>query len=214
MNSHSARAAPLRREGRLSPDARRQAIMDAAKQLFLTKGYATTSLEEIVATSGGSLSTLYQFFGNKQGLWEALVADVCDQVTAPLQDAMDHKGDPRTVLKAFAQRLDALERSSETAGALRLMLAEGTKYPELARTLFANGPDAAHQIVAEYLQGEVAAGRLKIADTALATEQFCALVCGESKMRNACGVLPDMTPAAIDHRLDAAVDMFLKVYGA
>ena len=54
---------------RLSPDARRQAIMDAAKALFLSKGYAATSLEEIIATSGGSLATLYKLFGNKQGLW-------------------------------------------------------------------------------------------------------------------------------------------------
>ncbi len=198
---------------RLSSGERRQAILDAAKELFLTKGYAATSLEEIVATSGGSLSTVYQLFGNKQGLWEALVGQACAMVTAPLHDAMNHQGDPRTVLKAFASRLDALERSRDTAGALRLMLAEGGKYPELAKTLFANGPDSGKQVVSAYLDSEVAAGRLAITDTNLAAEQFRALVCGDTKLRSACGVLASVSPEDISKRLDAAVDMFLKVYG-
>jgi TetR/AcrR family transcriptional regulator, mexJK operon transcriptional repressor len=199
---------------RLSSSERRLAILDAAKELFLTKGYAAASLEEIVAMSGGSLSTVYQLFGNKQGLWEALVEQACAQVTAPLHDAMNHQGDPRTVLKAFASRLDALERSRETAGALRLMLAEGGKYPELAKTLFANGPDAGKHIVSAYLDSEVAAGRLAIADTNVAAEQFRALVCSDTKLRNACGVLAHLSADEISKRLDIAVDMFLKVYGA
>jgi AcrR family transcriptional regulator len=212
MNRQSAQTAKARREQRLSPDARRQAILDAAKHLFLTNGYAATSLEEIVATSGGSLSTVYQLFGNKQGLWEALVAEACDSITAPLLDAMTHHGDPRVVLKDFAARLDTLERSGESAGVLRLILAEGSKYPELVRTLFSTGPDAAHRIVADYLEAQVADGRLVIADTALATQQFIALVCGDTMLRQACGVLPDAPPDTIARRLDAAVDMFLKAY--
>ncbi len=202
------------RDKRLTPDARRDAIMLAAKDLFLSKGYAATSLEEIVAISGGSLSTVYQLFGNKQGLWAALVAKVTDMVTEPLQDGIIHHGDPRTVLKEFALRLDAVERSRDSAGALRLMLAEGTKYPELVRTLFAKGPDASRHIVAAYLKSEVTAGHLKISDIAMAVELFRGLVCSDTKLRNACGVLPPSTPEDIDRRIDAAVDMFLKVYKA
>ncbi|RYD43145.1 MAG: TetR/AcrR family transcriptional regulator, partial [Sphingomonadales bacterium] len=53
---------------RLSPRERRQsAILDAAESLFLEQGYERTSLAEIVKTSGGSLATLYELFGNKQG---------------------------------------------------------------------------------------------------------------------------------------------------
>ena len=214
FQSSPGKTRKAKREKRLTPDARRDAIMQAAKGLFLTKGHAATSLEEIVAISGGSLSTVYQLFGNKQGLWEALVAKVTDMVTAPLQEGLIHHGEPRAVLKAYALRLDALERSRETAGALRLMLAEGGKYPELARTLFAKGPDAGRQIVAVYLNSEVAAGRLKIADTNMAVELFRGLVCGDTKLRNACGVLPPTTPKEISKHLDAAVDMFLTVYKA
>jgi AcrR family transcriptional regulator len=211
MNRQNPTPAHARKEGRLSSDARRHAFITAAKNLFLTKGYAATPLEEVVAISGGSLTTLYQLFGNKQGLWEAIVAEVCDQLTAPLQEAMT-LGEPRAALKNFARRLDALERSGESAGVLRLILAEGSKYPELVRTLFATGPDAAHEIVGDYLKAQVAAGHLAIGDTALATQQFIALVCGDTMLRQACGVLEDIAPADAERRLDAAVDMFLKVY--
>ncbi|MBY0509925.1 MAG: TetR/AcrR family transcriptional regulator [Rhodospirillaceae bacterium] len=216
MNRHSPTVAQARKDRRLSPDARRQAFVSAAKDLFLTKGYAATPLEEVVAISGGSLTTLYQLFGNKQGLWEAIVAEVCDQITAPLQEAMTlgepTLGEPRAALKNFAMRLDALERSGESAGVLRLILAEGGKCPELTRTLFAAGPDAAHAIVGDYLKAQVAAGRLAISDTALATQQFIALVCGDTMLRQACGVLEDVAPEDAERRLDAAVNMFLKVY--
>lgn len=211
MNRHSPTPAQVRKERRLSSDARRQAFIAAAKNLFLTKGYAATPLEEVVAISGGSLTTLYQLFGNKHGLWEAIVAEVCDQITAPLQEAIT-LGEPRAALKNFAMRLDALERSGESAGVLRLILAEGGKYPELVRTLFATGRDAAYEIVGDYLKAHVAAGHLKISDTALATQQFIALVCGDTMLRHACGVLEDITPEEAERRLDAAVDMFLKVY--
>jgi TetR/AcrR family transcriptional repressor of mexJK operon len=214
LTASSRMAEKPKRERRLSPDARRDAIMRAAKDLFLNKGYATTSLEEIVAVSGGSLSTVYQLFGSKQGLWEALVAQVTDVLTAPLHDGIEHHGEPRTVLKEYGLRLDALERSRDVAGALRLILAEGNKYPELARTLFARGPDVSRQIVMAYLNAEVANGRLAIDDVNMAVELFRGLVCGDTKLRNACGVLPPSTPEEINKRLDAAVDMFLKVYGA
>ena len=202
------------REKRLSPEARRGAIMEAAKELFLTRGYAATSLEEIIAVSGGSLSTVYQLFGNKQGLFQALVSAATQEVTAPLKDAMTHHGAPRVVLKEFALRLDALENSREAAGAFRLMVAEGQNYPELARTLFDTGPDASRQIVINYLTGEVVAGTLKIPDIEFATEQFANMVCADTKLRNACGVPQPASRADTHRRLDAIVDMFMKAYGA
>jgi hypothetical protein len=144
-------------------------------------------------------------------LWAAIVEEACDQVTAPLQDAMTHQGAPRAVLKEFAQRLDVLERSGESAGVLRLILAEGGKTPELARTLF-TGSETAHRTIADYLDAQVAAGHLAIEDTAFASQQFISMVCGDMMLRHACGVLPETASAEIERRLDAVIDMFLKAY--
>ena len=58
-------------------DARRHAMLDAALELFLEKGYGAVSLNEVVRRSGGSLSTLYDLFGGKLGLLKACVAERC-----------------------------------------------------------------------------------------------------------------------------------------
>jgi len=213
-SENSEKTKGKQREKRLSPEERRLAIMAAAKDLFLSRGFSATSLEDIVAVSGGSLSTVYQLFGNKQGLFQALVNAATQQVTAPLLEAMTHHGEPREVLKAFAARLDALERSPDASGAFRLMMAEGGKYPELAQTLFDTGPDASRQVVVNYLNAEVMAGTLKIPDVDLATEQFASMVCSDTKLRNACGVAQPSTRDDVDRRLESIVDMFLRAYGA
>lgn len=53
---------------------RREAILDAATAEFLQKGYNGASLRAIMAVAGGSSRTLYQQFGDKAGLFRAIVA--------------------------------------------------------------------------------------------------------------------------------------------
>lgn len=57
-------------------DRRRIALVAAAKALFIEKGYEGTTLGDIVERAGGSLSTLYKLFGNKDGLLEAVISRV------------------------------------------------------------------------------------------------------------------------------------------
>jgi TetR/AcrR family transcriptional repressor of mexJK operon len=63
--------------------ARRQAFLEAATAVFLEKGYANATLDDIIARSGGSLQTLYSLFGGKQGLFEALIAELSSEIFAP-----------------------------------------------------------------------------------------------------------------------------------
>src|SRR5258708_3587365 len=62
--------------------ARRHAFLEAATAVFLEKGYANATLDDIIARSGGSRQTLYSLFGGKQGLFEALIAEHCDKLFA------------------------------------------------------------------------------------------------------------------------------------
>lgn len=50
-------------------------VLNAGFELFLEKGYNDTSLNDIVERSGGSLSTIYKYFKNKEGLFKAIVAN-------------------------------------------------------------------------------------------------------------------------------------------
>lgn len=205
------RAAPKRT--RLGVDERRGEILKAAKALFLQQGYAATSLEQVVAHSGGSLATVYRLFGNKEGLWRAIVGDFTTRITAPLFDPSAHDGHLRDTLLAMAMNMTKTNALGEIGGGIRLMLAEGGQNPELARSLFEEGPDRGKKLVAAYLAEENAAGRIEVADPATAAAHFCNLVVGDRLLRNACGLLKPATPEEDRPWVEAAVDMFLRAYG-
>ena len=57
---------------------RRQAILDAALQLFAARGVQATSIEEICATSGASVGSVYHHFGSKEGIAAALYVSAVD----------------------------------------------------------------------------------------------------------------------------------------
>ena len=66
-----------------SPAPRRSAILRAARICFLDRGFVRTTLSDIIALSGGSRATIYEEFGNKEGLFVALIAEVLEQMKLP-----------------------------------------------------------------------------------------------------------------------------------
>ena len=61
-------------------DRSRGAILDAAERLFAEKGYENTSLKEIGEEAGLSRGTPAYFFGSKEGLYQAVVERMADDV--------------------------------------------------------------------------------------------------------------------------------------
>ncbi len=88
-----------RREERLDTKARRaaqaeatrSALVDAARRLFVEKGYHHTGTEEVVAEAGvGTRGALYHHFADKQALFEAVfIAVEQDLVMAAAQNLAD-----------------------------------------------------------------------------------------------------------------------------
>ena len=54
----------------------RAAILEAARALFLRKGYAGTTMEEIAAQAGLTKRTVYNNYSEKDALFREIVADV------------------------------------------------------------------------------------------------------------------------------------------
>src|SRR5436853_1515154 len=62
---------------RLDADARREAILDVAQEVFLEEGFAAASMSTIAARLGGSKGTLYNYFRSKDDLFKAYVERRC-----------------------------------------------------------------------------------------------------------------------------------------
>lgn len=195
-------------------DARRRAFLDAAMQLFMEKGYGATSLHDVVSRSGGSLSTLYEMFGNKAGLFRELIEDKCATVSSMFDDAAIADVPLEQALTRFAYQLLGLCSSGESAAAYRLLIAEGPQNPELATTFFENGPDAGRARMANYLSVQAARGALELDDPLIAADRFCGMLFSDLDMRLACGlpIPPQFEPANLDRHIAAGVRAFLKAH--
>lgn len=101
--SVEAEAAPRRRTK--APETRAPALMDAAERLFVDKGIAATSIDDIAAGAQVAKGTFYLYFPSKEALLGALQQRFVDTFCARLQEAMDrHRPDNhRARLKAWAE---------------------------------------------------------------------------------------------------------------
>lgn len=80
-------------------------ILQTAIDLFCEKGYEKTSLSEIVAKSGGSLSTIYEYFGDKERLFyttlEREISDFNESLQAEI--SITHEPNLRDFLVKFGE---------------------------------------------------------------------------------------------------------------
>lgn len=158
---------------------RRQAVLDAAMRLFLAHGFSATSLDKIIEQAGGSRRTIYETFGSKEGLLQAVVTDSCQELLAHLDaDAMMDMP-PRQALTYIGELFLAALIDTRRAALFRLVVAESAQAPELGRLFMASGPHQSQKIVIDYLNSAIAAGDLLIENPAIAAAQFLEMVKAE-----------------------------------
>jgi TetR/AcrR family transcriptional regulator, mexJK operon transcriptional repressor len=117
-------------------EAKREQIRTAAEQLFLDRGFGETSMDAVTAAAGVSKQTLYRYYETKA----ALFADVLGQLIAeaeplvknpPTASHLRTTSNLKTLLTSLSQ--DYLERVLEPRqlALLRVVIAEGNRFPEL-----------------------------------------------------------------------------------
>jgi TetR/AcrR family transcriptional repressor of mexJK operon len=185
-NSHYT-AAP----GRPKDLAKRQAILDAAKCLFLHLGYEGSSMDAIAQEAGVSKLTVYNHFNDKETLFIAAVEDHCENQLPALD--FDLKADMaiETALNRIALRFQTIIYSKEGLELHRLMCSMTQHNPTLVHKFFAAGPTRVLSHMTRLLEQAHAQHKLTILNSQQAAENFLSLFCGHRHMR----VLFDIEPA-------------------
>lgn len=161
---------PVRR-GR--SEKKRAAILTAAEELFLVDGYDRTSADAIALRAGVSKRTVYDHFGNKEGLYGAVVrqatSGLLETVVMAAKEELPEGCDPASSLLAFVRRV-ATEAfgSSQYALFRRLLAAAG---PAMALT----DSDDPATILMDRIKGFHRAGTLDAPDASRATDHLVAL---------------------------------------
>ena len=84
---------------RLPKEERRRQLVNVACSVFAERGYDAASLEEIAERAGVSRPILYSHFGDKQGLFEAVVGMQIARVESVVIEALALPGEPRELVE-------------------------------------------------------------------------------------------------------------------
>lgn len=77
-----------RRWARGGTERTRTVLLEAAAEVFAERGYDGASVDEIARTAGVSVGSIYSRFGNKQGLFRALMADFLERDVTLARDRL------------------------------------------------------------------------------------------------------------------------------
>ena len=77
-----------RRAEKIDAGCGRERLLQAAMHLFASKGYAAASVRDIVNAAGVTAPSLYHHFGNKEGLFLAVMRATESRISAAEEEAM------------------------------------------------------------------------------------------------------------------------------
>ena len=108
---------------------RYELIVKTALDLFLKNGYEKTSLNDIVAISGGSLTSIYTFFENKEGLFKAIIEQEIDSLISEIDEKIDLKisHSLEDFLTKFSTIIFSIICTKKNISLGRIMMSEGPK---------------------------------------------------------------------------------------
>ncbi len=206
-------AKPASGPGRPKDPGKRQAILDAAKQLFAREGYAGVSMDQIAADAGVSKLTVYSHFGDKEALFTAAIEAKCAEMIPDGLFQFELDGTFAERLKAIAHAFFNLIASDEALSTHRMVLIPGNTDPKLKQIFWEIGPKRTCDAFSAMLQAASDSGELDIADVGLAAEQFFALLKGDLHSRLLFGLQQHPSRAEVAAHVEATVEMFLRAYG-
>lgn len=196
--------------GRRPDPAKEEAILDAARELFLEFGYGA-NIDDIAERAGVVKQTIYARFKSKDELFAATVRASAEELVAPLK-AGTAPGRPREALIAFGEQYHRIVLEPRRILMQRLMIGEATKFPDLARRYYEAGPCYVRGRLANWLNEMTGAGALRIEDAEIAASQFLGLIKGVEHLGALLGVGAAEDELQMRRRIASSVDAFLRIY--
>jgi AcrR family transcriptional regulator len=159
-------------------EKRADEILDAAMAVLVEKGWKGASMVAIARRANASKETLYAWFGNRQGLFEALIRRNAGQVDAAL------RGDATLpdVLNRFGVALLDLQLGAGALALNRVAIADVGRDPTLGQLLVETGRGKSLPLLRGHLERAAGDGRIALDDPKQAVEDFLGLLKGDQQI--------------------------------
>ena len=149
------------RARKAEPAVRKQAILDAALDVFAECGFEAARLDDVAARAGVAKGTVYLHFDDKEALFEEVVRSAVSPILERL-DALAAAPDLPT--DKFLESLFAVFEK-EVLGTkrkllIRLIIAEGPRFPRIAEFYYRNVVSRIMPLIAKVAERGVERGEL------------------------------------------------------
>lgn len=198
--------------------AKRQAIVAAATQVFLDKGYQGASMDEVAALAAVGKQTVYKHFADKRQLFTEIVLATTDQVDGMVQliaDTLTDTADVDKGLIELGRRFLTTLMDPQLLRLRRLIIASASQFPELGRVWYERGFERVLATLADCFARLTDRGVLQMTNPARAAEHFVGMLLWIPL--NKAMFTGNETPysqAELHEHADAAVDAFLSTHKA
>jgi AcrR family transcriptional regulator len=111
---------------------RRQAIIEAALDEFIARGFAATRLDDIAKRAGVAKGTIYLHFKDKESMFEELIRTAIVPLVGRMHAPPPIGGSVRDAVEAFAKTFIEEVASTRRGDIVRVIVAEGPRFPAIA----------------------------------------------------------------------------------
>jgi TetR/AcrR family transcriptional regulator of autoinduction and epiphytic fitness len=189
---------------------KRAAILDGAIDVFISMGYELASMDKIAETAGVSKRTVYNHFGSKENLFQAIVDDFLAQRQSLKTIIYNPEKSLAEQLLAFANAEIFLIDSPKRLGLSRFLATVFLKDIHYARETVAKYPPA-YAMLLDWLKEAEKDGKIKTDNLLLTARVFYALV--EGAITWPAVFSEGIDKSAIKPMLDEIIAAFLARYG-
>ena len=164
--------------GRPKDPAKRRAILEAAKSLFLRNGYDGSSMDAIAAGAGVSKLTVYSHFTDKETLFSAAIKAKCEEQLPELLFELPDNVPLESQLLEIARGFLALVNSRESVEMHRMMVNLASQGSKLSQLFYEAGPKRVQEEMEVLLRKAAKRGLLSLDNPHLAADHFFSLLKG------------------------------------
>jgi AcrR family transcriptional regulator len=111
---------------------RRAAIVQAAMQEFIARGFAATRLDDIAKRAGVAKGTIYLHFKDKESMFEELIRTAIVPLVGRLAGPPPASGSIRDMIEGVALTFIQEIVTTPRADIVRLIISEGPRFPAIA----------------------------------------------------------------------------------
>ncbi|MFN5280988.1 TetR/AcrR family transcriptional regulator, partial [Bradyrhizobium sp.] len=115
---------------------RRAAIVEAAMDEFIARGYAATRLDDVAKRAGVAKGTLYLYFKDKETMFEELIRTALVPLISRMTALPTITGPVRDAVEGFAETFIREVVSTRRGDIIRLIVSEGPRFPAIADFYF------------------------------------------------------------------------------